>query len=207
MFFHYVARGHGADQIHQENHHHHHDADSLPLYGAVEAAGQCRYKPLWANQITMCTRDLRRPSPSRARFPLVIGSMTTTPTNSFVTSRPWFSMRRPPLNTWRRKKKERNNIKGDRFWPLSHRPQSKHECHLYCVVISRRSIELDSSIIDWLPIVCKSCPLLIYNVRSTFSHWTLEILMFSGPFFSRQMAFFISFACRTHVSICVFTYS
>lgn len=41
MFFHYVARGHGADQIHQENHHHHHDADSLPLYGAVEAAGQC----------------------------------------------------------------------------------------------------------------------------------------------------------------------
>jgi hypothetical protein len=41
MFFHYVARGHGADQIHQENHHHHHHADSLPLYCAVEAAGQC----------------------------------------------------------------------------------------------------------------------------------------------------------------------
>lgn len=84
----------------------------------VWRCGSCwtmyRYTPLWANQITMCTRDLRRPSPSRARFPLVIGSMTTTPTNSFVTSRPWFSMRRPPLNTWRRKK-ERNNKKGTVF--------------------------------------------------------------------------------------------
>lgn len=189
MFFHYVARGHGADQIHQENHHHHHDADSLPLYGAVEA-GQCRYTPLWANQITMCTRDL--PSESFARSFSPRHWVDDDDAHEFICHFSAMIFNATATAKYVKKKKRKKEIiKRGPF--LATVPPAGHRANtsaIYIVLSSLDSIELDSSIIDWLPIVCKSCPLPIYNVRSTFSHWTLEILMFSGPFFSRQMAFF-----------------
>ncbi len=75
--------------------------------GSCWTKGQCIDTHHCGQIKSLCVQEISRPSPSRARFPLVIGSMTTTPTNSFVTSRPWFSMRRPLLNTWRRKKERK----------------------------------------------------------------------------------------------------
>jgi hypothetical protein len=134
-----------------------------------------RYTPLWANQITMCTRDLPSESFARSFSPRhwvddddaheFICHFSAMIFNATVTAK-----------YVKKKKRKKEIIKRGPFLATVPLPQSKHECHLYCVVISRQYRAIGSLIIDWLPIVCKSCPLPIYNVRSTFSHWILEIL-------------------------------
>jgi len=60
-------------------------------------------------------------------------------------------------------------------------------CHSYSIETVRLSTGFRLLVMS-LP---TQCPLQ----QSTFSHWTLEIVMFSVAFFSRQMAFL---TCRTH---------